>query len=72
MTSPGQGIIRRARHARGLTLAQVAAKAGVGETAVSTAELRSNPSIGVLHKYGQAMGLQLVIYYLDPEGEPIE
>jgi transcriptional regulator with XRE-family HTH domain len=62
-----EGLIWRARRERGLTQRQLARAAGVNPSSVSDAERNPNPSVHVLARYGTAMGLTLVIYYLDPQ-----
>ena len=64
-------LIRRARLKAGLTQAELATRAGVTKNSVSDAEVRSNPSLAVLARYGEALGCTLVVLYVTGDGETI-
>lgn len=70
--NPGEGLIRRARTARVMTQHQLADAAGVAVSSVSDAERVLWPSTWILHRYGAAMGLTLVVAYRDTDGSLIE
>jgi len=71
MAAP-EGLIRRARTHLGLTQAQLASTVGVHVATVSDAELSRNPSVRQLARYGQAMGLELRVFYLTKDGQIID
>lgn len=63
------GLLRRARQHAGLDTEGLAAKLGVNRTSVSDAERRGPAtSVGLLERYGAAMGLELVIQYVAEDG----
>ena len=67
----GKGLVREAREARGLSQDGLAALLGINRSSVSDTERRGDgATIAVLRRYGEAMGLELVIYYADPDAEP--
>jgi DNA-binding XRE family transcriptional regulator len=67
------GLIRRARAHRSLTRDELAALLGVNPTSVSAAERRGGTTtVGLLARYGEAMGLTLVLAYRDQDGKVIE
>ena len=68
-----EGLIRRARQHAGLTQDQLAARLGIasGGRAVSDAERSGNPTVGLLARYGAAMGLELAVYFITPDGDSI-
>jgi DNA-binding XRE family transcriptional regulator len=67
-----EGLIRRARQHVSLTQTQLARKLGVAKQSVADMEAKANPSPAVLARYGAAMGLELAIYYITPDGNSIE
>jgi transcriptional regulator with XRE-family HTH domain len=67
------GLIRRARDHQGITQGQLAGLLGVNPTSVSDAERRGDTTtVGLLARYGEAMGLTLVLAYRDQDGKVIE
>lgn len=72
MSGPGIGLIRRAREHLGLSLLDAAGLVGVSENSVSRVELQPNPKLNTFLRYGQAMGLELVIAYRTADGKIIE
>ena len=68
------GLIRRARQHAGLTQDQLAARLAItgGGRAVSDAERSPNPTVGLLARYGKAMGYELAVYFITPDGDSIE
>lgn len=69
---PGQGLIAKARMDAGLSLAQLGERAGVARATVHKAEQSVYPSVYVLDKYARAMGLQLHVFFMTPDGDRIE
>lgn len=67
----GGNLIRRARLEAGLTQAELAARAGVTKNSVSDAEMRPNPSLAILAKYGTALGCTLTVLYVTQDGKTI-
>jgi transcriptional regulator with XRE-family HTH domain len=67
------GLIRRARDHAGITQGELAALLHVNPTSVSDAERRGDTTtVGLLARYGEAMGLTLVLAYRDQDGKVIE
>lgn len=61
-----EGLIRRARQAKGLTGPELAARLGLTWSSVSSAERRGDgTTVAVLRRYGDAMGYELIITYRD-------
>ena len=68
-----EGLIRRARQHAGLSQRELAARMGLLEArTVSDAERAANPTVKQLAKYGAAMGLELAVYFITPDGNSIE
>ena len=58
------GLLRRARLHAGLTQNDLAARLDLTDgRVVSDAERKPNPTVGLLARYGAAMGLVLVVRY---------
>ena len=72
MSIPGQGLIAKAQMDAGLSLAQLAERAGVVKNTAFKAGQNPYPSVYILDKYGKAMGLELVVFYRRPDGTTIE
>jgi transcriptional regulator with XRE-family HTH domain len=67
------GLLRRARAHQGVTQQELAALLHVNPTSVSDAERRGeSTTVGLLARYGEAMGLTLVLAYRDRDGQVIE
>ena len=59
-------LVRRAREARGLSQDNLAARLGIKRSSVSDTERRGDgATIAVLRRYGDAMGLTLIVIYVD-------
>lgn len=62
--------LRQARHAAGLTQAQLARRVGVSQQAIAKVESPdANPSIDTLQKVARALGAQLVVSLGTPAGK---
>jgi transcriptional regulator with XRE-family HTH domain len=72
MTTEGGGLIRRARTELGITQARLATELGITHQTVADMETRGNPTIGLLARYGAAMGLELAVFYIASDGTIIE
>ena len=67
------GLLRRAREHQHLTQDQLAGRLGlVAGRVISDAERAANPTVGLLARYGKAMGLELAVYFITPDGNTIE
>lgn len=59
-------LVRRARENRGLSQDNLAARLGIKRSSVSDTERRGDgATIAVLRRYGDAMGLTLIVMYVD-------
>ncbi len=69
-----EGLIRRARQAKGLSGSELAARLGLSWQSVCDAELRGDKAtVALMRRYGEAMDYELVIAYRDKAtGELIE
>lgn len=64
--SDRDSLVRRAREARGLSQDNLAARLGIKRSSVSDTERRGDgATIAVLRRYGDAMGLTLIVMYVD-------
>lgn len=64
--SDRDSLVRRAREARGLSQDNLAARLGIKRSSVSDTERRGDgATIAVLRRYGDAMGLTLIVMYID-------
>ena len=67
------GLLKRARQHAGLSQSQVAAILGLADArSVSDAERAGNPTVALLARYGKAMGYELAVYFITPDGSSIE
>ena len=71
MNDPGVGLLRKARYHQKATLTELGARMGVSANTVSRAEQVAHPSTGTLARYGEALGLVLVVYYQAADGSII-
>jgi len=63
MSNPGEGLIRRARHARGLSATEVADLAGVSASSVLDVEVRPWATLRQLCRYAEILGYDLHVCY---------
>lgn len=63
---PGAGLIRRARHHRGLSAAEVAGLAGVAVSTVLDTEARPWATMRMLHRYAGILGFEVHVCYREP------
>jgi transcriptional regulator with XRE-family HTH domain len=64
------GLVADARNHRGISQGDLATAAGMKQPHSSRLEsARTQPTLAVLHRLADAMGLRLVIGYTDPEQE---
>ena len=65
--TPVQGLIRRARVARGLSRRELAELVRQSPTTLSCNERVEWPSLTSLKRYADALGYELHVYFEDPE-----
>jgi len=66
--NPGEGLIRRARKARGLTLDQLAGRAGIHPHTLAAAEIRPWSTVRQLARFADLLGYDLAITLHDRSG----
>ena len=66
-------VIRKARREKGLTQKELAELSGMAQSDISRVEGESgNPSIEILERIAQGMGMKLIIEFVSPEEKHAE
>lgn len=66
MSNPGEGLIRKARHIRGLSAAEVAAQARVSASTVLDTETRQWVTMRQLARYAEILGYEVHVCLREP------